>query len=124
MELSEAIASDGEKLKQAARVMTNQQRRQIAELLADYLCSNPTVLSQLAWVPDNLRSTVLKRLSFTIRRIGGENIEDAHLEKIAECKFVSVSYLGRKYEQWLFQTPKGENIPVFGTGDIEAIALS
>ncbi len=104
--------------------MTNQQRRQIAELLADYLCSNPTVLSQLAWVPDNLRSTVLKQLTFTIRRIGGENIEDARLEKIAECKFISVNYLGQRYEQWLFQTPSGKNIPVYGTGDIEAIALS
>ena len=78
----------------------------------------------LAWVPGVLLEAVLKRLSFTIRRIGGDTIEDACLELIASCKFVSVKHLGQRYETWRFQTSDGTHIPVFGAGDIEAIALS
>jgi hypothetical protein len=124
VELTRAIASNGEKLKQAARVMTNTQRRAVADLLADHLCSNPDNLKGLTWIPDNLRLAVLKRLTFTIRRIGGERIEDARMDLIAGCKFVSVNYLGKHHEQWIFQTPDGTHIPVFGAGDIEAIANS
>ncbi|HEY9781078.1 MAG TPA: hypothetical protein V6D09_13180 [Leptolyngbyaceae cyanobacterium] len=36
-------------------------------------------LKGLAWVPGVLLEAVLKRLSFTIRRIGGDTVEDACL---------------------------------------------
>ena len=124
VELAEAIARDAEKLMQAARVMTKTQQRQIGNLLAVHLCDDPNNLAGLAWVPGVLLEAVLKRLSFTIRRIGGDTIEDACLELIASCKFVSVKHLGQRYETWRFQTSDGTHIPVFGAGDIEAIALS
>ena len=78
----------------------------------------------LAWVPGVLLEAVLKRLSFTIRQIAGGTVEDAYLELIAGCKFVSVKHLGQRYEQWRFETSDGTHIPVFGTSDIEAIVLS
>ena len=124
VELAEAIACDAEKLMLAARVMTKTQQHQIGNLLAAHLCSDPNNLNGLAWVPGVLLEAVLKRLTFTIRRIGGDTIEDACLELIAGCKFVSVKHLGQRYETWRFQTSDGTHIPVFGAGDIEAIALS
>jgi hypothetical protein len=122
VEVARAIVSDAGKLMQAARVMTKTQHRQIGNLLASHVCDDPNNLKGLAWVPGVLLNSVLKRLSFTIRRIGGDTIEDAYLELIANCKFVNVNHLGQRYEQWLFQTPDGTHIPVFGAGDIEAIA--
>ena len=103
--------------------MTKTQQRQIGNLLAAHLCSDPNNLKGLAWVPGVLLEAVLKRLSFTIRRIGGDTIEDAYLELIAGCKFIRVKHLGSRYEQWRFETSDGTHIPVFGAGDIEAITL-
>jgi hypothetical protein len=122
VELAEAIARDAEKLMQAARVMTKTQQRQFGNLLATHVCSDPNNLNGLAWVPGVVLNAVLKRLSFTIRRIGGDTIEDAYLELVAGCKFILVKHLGSRYEQWRFETSDGTHIPVFGASDIEAIA--
>lgn len=123
VELAFVIAKDGKKLMLAARVMTPEQRPRIGELLAVHLCSNKAALNQLAWMPEQLRDKVLKRLSFTIRQIGGDTIEDARMDLIAGCEFVSANYLGQRYETWDFLCPDGKSIPVFGVGDIDAIAL-
>lgn len=124
VELATTIASDARKLMLATKVMTKTQRRAIGDLLARHLCADPNNLKGLAWVPGVLLEAVLKRLSFTIRRIAGDTIEDAYLELVAGCKFVSVNHYGERYETWRFQTPDETHIPVFGAGDIEACALS
>lgn len=122
VELADAIACSAEKLMLAAKVMTKTQRRAIGDLLATHVCSDPNNLNGLAWVPGVVLEAVLKRLSFTIRRIAGDTIEDAYLGLVAGCKFISVKHLGQRYEQWRFETSDGTHIPVFGVGDIEAIA--
>lgn len=122
VELATTIASDARKLMLATKVMTKTQRRAIGDLLARHLCSDPNNLKELAWIPGVVLEAVLKRLSFTIRRIAGDTIESAYLELVAGCKFVSVNHYGERYETWRFETPLGKNIPVFGAGDIEAIA--
>ncbi len=124
--VAEAVNRDGSRLRQAASVgMTKEQRCSLVELLVTYLRENPAHLSQLDWVPVKLRDRALLRLTFTIRQIGGGmNVLDGCLTYISGCKFVSQQHLGTRKEQWIFQTPEGKNIPVFGTDEIEALALS
>lgn len=117
-----AIAKDGKKLILAARVMTPEQRPRIGDLLALHICSDKAALNQLAWVPEKLLDKVLKRLSFTIRQIGGDTIEDARMDLVTGCRFVRVNYLGQRHQFWDFPCPDGKSIPAFGVGDIEAIA--
>ena len=117
-----AIAKDGKKLILAARVMTPEQRPRIGDLLALHICSDKAALNQLAWVPEKLLDKVLKRLSFTIRQIGGDTIEDARMDLVTGCRFVRVNYLGQRHEVWDFQSPDGKSIAAFSVGDIEAIA--
>lgn len=122
VELAEAVASDARKLMRAAKVMTKTQQRQIGNLLAAHVCSDPNNLNGLAWVPGVVLEAVLKRLSFTIRRIAGDTVEDAYLSLVAGCKFIKVKHLGQRFETWRFETSDGTHIPVFGASDIEAIA--
>jgi len=124
--VAEAVNQDGDKLKKAAMAgMTKEQRSCLTTMLAAHLCDNPSDLNQLSWVPVKLRDRALERLRFTIRRIGGDaNALDARLEYVSGCKFVSVNHLGLRYEQWIFSTREGQNLPVFGIDAIEAIALS
>jgi hypothetical protein len=83
--------------------------------LFTHLCSCPTAISQLFWVPDKLKNIVLGRLTFTILRTEGEN---------TVCKWESAEQIGTHKEQWIFKTPSGERFPVFGTEAIAAIALT
>lgn len=126
VKVAETVNQDGDKLKKAAASgMTKEQRQGLTTLLAAHLCDNPSDLNKLTWVPVKLRDRALERLSFTIRRIGGgENLLDACLEYVSGCKFVSVNQLGLRYEQWIFSTQEGKNLPVFGIDAIEAISLS
>jgi hypothetical protein len=85
----------------------------------------PDDLSQLNWVPTRLLYRALERLTFTIRRIvGGDNVLDARLEYESCCKFVSIEQMVARYERWVFETPSGKSIHVFGVEAIEAIASS
>ena len=54
--------------------------------------------------------------------VGGDALLDACLERISGCKFVSVDHLGTRRETWVFQTPDGVRLPVFGSEAIVAIA--
>ena len=120
--VAETVKRDGDKLKKAASVgMSQEQRSCLTTLLAAHLCENPADLNQLAWVPGKLRDRALQRLSFTICRIGGDALLDACWERISGCKFVSVEHLGTRRETWVFQTPDGVRLPVFGVDAIEAI---
>lgn len=122
----ETVNRDGDKLKKAAaEMMTSEQRQGLTTLLAAHLCQNPAALNQLKWVPVKLRDRALQRLSFTILRIGGlANAVDACLEKISDCKFISVEHLGTRREAWFFQTSEGVRLPVFGVDAVCAITKS
>jgi len=123
--VAQTVNRDGGKLKKAATSgMTKEQRSCLTTMLATHLCDNPSDLNKLTWVPVKLLTRALEQLTFTIRRLGGANVLDASVEFINGCKFVSVSHLGDRYEQWVFSTPEGNRIPVFGTDEIEALALS
>jgi len=126
VELAASVGHNAKQLMKAASCMTKQQRSWVADLLTTHLCSTPSAVSQLDWVPIKLRCVVLERLTFTIRQIRGvaSNILDASLEYVAPCKFVSVTNLGNRHEQWIFQTPSGARLAVFGAEAIEAIALA
>ncbi|WP_250126635.1 DUF3987 domain-containing protein [Chroococcidiopsis sp. CCMEE 29] len=124
VELAKSVNQSAKKLMKAASCMSCEQRAWVAELLKTYLCSNPSAMSQLAWLPLKLRSAVLEQLTFTIGRIGGDHVEDARHERLSGCKYVSVASVGTHQERWIFQTPAGKNIPVFGTEAIEAIAAT
>lgn len=124
VELARLVGEDALKLLAATRTMTKEQRRELTNLLATHLCQSPTYLSQLEWIPVKLRDRALEKLTFTIQRIGGvaSSILDACIEYVSGCKFVSVANVGTRAERWIFQTPDGKNIPVFGIEAIEAIA--
>ncbi len=120
------VEHNSRKLLLAARQMSKEQRQGLSTLLAKHLCSHPAQLNQLGWLPNKLRDRALEKLTFTIRRIGSvaSSILDASWEDVAGCKFVGVNHLGTPNEQWIFQTPLGNRMPVFGTEAIEAIALA
>jgi hypothetical protein len=92
VELATRVEQNAKKLMKAASQMTKEQRQRIAELLLTHLCSCPTAISQLFWVPDKLRNIVLGRLTFTIRRTEGES---------TVCKWESVEQIGTQKEQWM-----------------------
>jgi hypothetical protein len=126
VELASLVGENALKLLEATKTMTSSQRRQVTNLLAAHLCQSPTYLSQVEWIPVKLRDRALSKLTFTIQRIGGvaSNVLDACIEYVSGCKFVSVANVSTRAERWIFQTPDGKNIPVFGTEAIEAIALA
>jgi hypothetical protein len=126
VELAKVVGHNSRQLLLAARQMSSQQRQGLSTLLAKHLCTHPDQLNQLGWLPNKLRERALEKLTFTIRRIGSaaSSILDASREDVAPCKFVSVNHLGTPNEQWIFQTPAGRNILLFGTEAIEAIAAT
>jgi hypothetical protein len=104
--------------------MSSQQRAQIANLLTTHLCSSPSALSQLAWIPEKLRDVVLKQLSFTIRQLGksAESLE-LYWQYISNCQFVGAVLQENDRLRWTFQTPDGITISVCDLKIIVAIAL-
>jgi len=126
VELAKVVGHNSRQLLLAARQMSSQQRQGLSTLLAKHLCTHPDQLNQLGWLPTKLRDRALEKLTFTIRRIGSaaSSILDASREDVAPCKFVSVNHLGTPNEQWIFQTPAGNRMPIFGTEAIEAITLT
>ena len=119
----QAVGQNTKTLVKAANQITREQRRGLASLLVAHLCQNPAHLNQLAWVPASLRDRTLEQLTFTIRRIGGAaNVLDACIESISGCNFVSVKQLGTSNEIWVFQSPEGNRLAVFGTDAVEAIS--
>ncbi len=123
--VAEAVNQDGNKLKQVAvKEMTLEQRQGLTTLLVAHLRAHPVALNELTWVPTKLRDRALKLLTFTLQRIGGDaNVLDACLEKISGCKFISVEHLGTRKELWVFESPAGNKIPVFGTDAIKEVCL-
>jgi hypothetical protein len=125
VELAQKVGSNAKKLMQAASKMTRQQRTWVADLLKSHLCSHPGAMSELTWVPDQLRSVVLGQLSFTIRQLTqiASSLEPGY-KYVSSCKFVSVTNLETGGQQWTFQTPAGDNIVACDPKIIEAIALA
>lgn len=111
-----------QKLVSAAKQMAQEQCQNLSVLLAQHLCSHPEDMSQLTWLPIKLITKALKKLSFTIERIAGCNVDDADWEQISGCAFESVNRLGEKGEIWIYTTPNGERFPA-ATSEIAAIAL-
>jgi hypothetical protein len=125
VELVQGIGENASSLMAAAKTMLQEQRPRLTHLLVTHLCQNPTYLSQLAWIPVKLRDKALDQLTFTIRQIRGvaNSVLDACADYVSGLRFVSVTNLGSRYEKWVFQTPQGVKIPVFGVEEITAISL-
>ncbi len=120
VELAQAVSNNAKQLMKAASQMTQQQRTWIAELLKTHLCSHPSALSQLAWIPEKLRHVVFGQLSFTIQQIskvtGSLKLCWQH---IAACRLIEMKTLETGMQQWTFQTPDGNRISI---GELTAIA--
>ena len=124
VELVELLEQNTQKLLKAAKQMSKQQRQRLSVLLAEHLRSHPTDLNQLVWLPKKLIERALEKLTFTIQQISGDHINDAKLEQIEGCKFISVNNLGERCrELWVFQSPEGKNIYIYSTHAIMAIDL-
>ncbi|MBW4640531.1 MAG: DUF3987 domain-containing protein [Gloeocapsa sp. UFS-A4-WI-NPMV-4B04] len=123
VELVEGIGENSSSLMTGAKIMPQEQRPRLTDLLATHLCQNPDYLGKLSWIPVKLRDKALERLTFTIRQIGGVtgSVVDACIEYVSGCKFVSLTHPGTRQETWTFQTSEGVNIPVFGVEEITAI---
>ena len=124
VEIAEGLQKDSQKLIDAMNQFDKAQRKKIASLLIDFLCSEPLHLRELNWIPIKMLNWIFKRLYFTISRIGGDSIEDARLEQVENLSFVSVEGLGSSKELWVFCDPaSGRNIPVFGAEAICEISV-
>jgi hypothetical protein len=125
VELAEAVGTNAKKLMQAASQMTQKQRSWVADLLKLHLCSHPGAISSLTWVPQKLRDLVLEQLSFTIGQISSvADSRELCWKYMSPCKFVKAMKLETGQQQWIFQTPDGDNISVCDLKLIEAIATT
>jgi hypothetical protein len=123
--LAQQVDRSAKKLMKAASCMSSQQRDRVANLLTAFLCSSPSALSQLAWIPEKLRDVVLKQLTFTIRQLrkSTESLE-LYWEHISNCQFVGAVLQENDRLRWTFQTPDGNTISVLDLKVIEAIAAT
>lgn len=99
-----------------------QDRQKLSVLLADYLSEDQINLDQVAWVPEKLLNSALSKLSFTVAKISGPDnmIDEAEIEEINGCRFVSVQHLGTRHqEQWMFEGYGGRKLSVFGRDDFK-----
>lgn len=76
------------------------ERATLPPLLATYLEEKPDVFDEtLTWISPNLLKAALSRLTFTVQGVPG-------------CRFVSLEYLGKDSEQWLFADGENRLIPL------------
>ena len=124
VEIADWMQKDSQKLIDAMNQIDKQQRKKVASLLIDFLCSEPLHLRELSWLPIKMLNWIFKRLQFTISRIGGDTIDQARMEQVENLSFVSVEGLGSNKELWVFcEVSSGRNIPVFGTDGICGISV-
>ena len=126
VELVQIVDGDGQKLVAATGEMVHQQRQKVSSLLATHLCSSPEDLGQLTWLYPKLTKLIhraLEKLTFTIRKIGGDTIESACWSEISGCKFESLERLGAYGERWIFIAPNQEKLSLSGTSEITAIGF-
>ena len=101
---------------------TPEERDSLAPLLAAHLQEKPQALSsELSWVPKILINKALSTFSFALTRIGGADkcVDEPYLEKILNCRFVSLEYSCSKKEQWIFRDANDKRYPVFGRDEFE-----
>jgi hypothetical protein len=126
VELVQIVEKDSQKLVAATKEMVHQQRQKVSSLLATHLCSSPENLGQLTWLYPKLTKLIhraLEKLTFTIRKIGGDTIESACWSEISGCKFESLERLGAYGERWIFIAPNQERLSLSGATAITAIAF-
>jgi hypothetical protein len=124
IEIANSLQKDSQKLMDVMNSFDKTQRRKIASVLIEFLCSEPQNISELTWIPIKMLNWVFKRLTFTVSRIGGDFIDDARLEQVENLSFVSVEGLGSPKELWVFgDASSGKNIPVYGASAISGISV-
>jgi hypothetical protein len=124
MEIANSLQKDSQKLIDVMNSFDKAQRKKIASVLIEFLCSEPQNISELTWIPIKMLNWVFKRLKFTVSRIGGDFIDDARLEQVENLSFVSVEGLGSPKELWVFgDASSGKNIPVYGASAISGISV-
>jgi hypothetical protein len=78
------------------------ERATLPLLLAGYLEEKPDDFDEtLNWTPFNLFKAALLHLTFAVQGIPG-------------CRFVSLEYSGKDFEQWIFADKENRLIPLFG----------
>jgi len=124
IEIANSLQKDSQKLIDVMNSFDKAQRKKIASVLMEFLCSEPQNISELSWLPIKMLNWVFKRLTFAISRIGGDSIDEARYEQVENLSFVSVEGLGSPKELWVFcEASSGKNIPVYGASAISGIAL-
>ena len=124
IEIANSLQKNSQKLIDVMNSFDKAQRKKIASVLIEFLCSEPQNISELSWLPIKMLNWVFKRLTFVISRIGGDSIDEACLEQVENLSFVSVEGLGSPKELWVFcEASSGKNIPVYGANAISGIAL-
>ncbi|PSB28837.1 DUF3987 domain-containing protein [Chlorogloea sp. CCALA 695] len=124
IEIANSLQKDSQKLIDVMNSFDKAQRKKIASVLIEFLCSEPQNISELTWIPIKMLNWVFKRLTFTVSRIGGDFIDDARLEQVENLSFVSVEGLGSNKELWVFcEASSGKNIPVYGADGICGISV-
>ena len=97
-----------------------EEKQLLVQLLSSHLEAESNPLEQIDWIPNKLLSKALSNFTFRLQRIKPSDnlVDDAEMEYLEGCKFVSVQNLGDRQEQWVFEF-KSKNIPMFDREQIE-----
>lgn len=100
-----AVGFDRSRFIGVVKHWSSSERATLPPLLAAYLEAHPGAFDEtLSWVSPNLLKAALSRLTFTVQSIPG-------------CRFLSLEYLGRDCEQWIFEDRNHRLIPLSSRQD-------
>ena len=102
-------------LLRAVKEWSVEEKQLLVRLLSSHLEAEANGLEKIDWIPNKLLSKALSNFTFRLQRIKDSDnlVDDAEMEYLEGCKFVSVQNLGDRQEQWVFEF-KSKNIPVIG----------
>ena len=126
VEVEESVNRDQTKLLETVETWSDEDKAKLPQLLSSFLETEPQALERVSsWVPEKLLSSALKHLSFVVQKITGENnlLDEPRLERIYDCRFVSLQNFGNRWEHWIFCSPDGKNFSVFGRDEFEIEAF-
>ncbi len=120
-EVAMVVGSERDQFNKAVREWNLDEKQLLVQLLSSHLETESNPLEQIDWIPTKLLSRALSNFTFRLQRIKDSDnlVDDAEMEYLSGCKFVSVQNLGDRQEQWVFEF-ESKNIPMF---DREQIAI-
>ena len=119
-EVAMVVGRERDQLLRAVKEWGVEEKQLLVRLLSSHLEAEATPLKQIDWIPNKLLSKALSTFTFRLQRIKDSDnlVDDAEMEYLEGCKFISVQNLGDRQEQWVFEF-ESKNIPVFGRERIE-----